>query len=257
MESRTQNLYVKTMENNIFLCAVSDGGRVAVVTEDVRHVAVLTIYSAAMEELLCWSVTSTEGTPVRMAFAGDENRLAVASVTTVEGRALTNLYLLDTRRDDAVLLGSAEGSLPQWVGWLSGSEILAVFSDHASVYTTSGSERLRYDFPDETLISLSAGENGLALLFQAGLTCDALVLNQELVAQFHGSVPAAEQIVRDKNAFYLLNDSGVVCFALDGTYQWEQLESTKPQKLLAGSRLLLFSGNVVQQLTPPEPETGT
>lgn len=255
VESRTQNLYVKTMENNIFLCAVGDGGQVAVVTEDVRHVAVLTIYSAMMEEQLRWSMTSTEGTPVRLAFAGDGRRLAVAAVTTANGQALANLYVVDTRRDDPVYLGAAEGSLPLWVGWLSGSEVLAVFDDHAAVYAASGGEKARYDFPDETVASLSADENGAALLFRSGQTCSALVLDKRLNVQFHGGVPAAEQIVRSADAFYLLSDSGVSCFSLAGEYQWAQPQETRPQKLLAGSRLLLFSSNAVQLLTPPaEPQ---
>lgn len=254
VESRTQNLYVKTMDHNIFLCAVADGGQVAVVTEDVRRVAVLTIYSAAMEEELRWSMTSAEGTPVRMDFAADGKRLAVAAVTTAEGRALTNLYVLDTRRDDPVFLGAAEGSMPQWVGWLSGSEVLAVFDDHAAVYAASGGEKARYDFPDRTLTSLSADENGVAVLFRSGQMCDALVLDKRLNVQFSGSVPAAEQIVRGQDGFYLLSDGGVSCFSLGGEYQWGQPQETRPQKLLAGDRLLLFSSNIVQQLTPPAPE---
>lgn len=254
VESRTQNLYVKTMENNIFLCAVGSGGQVAVVTEDVRHVAVLTVYSAMMEELLRWSVTSTEGTPVRMSFAEDGRRLAVAAVTTENGQALTNLYLLDTRRDDAVFLGAAEGSMPLWVGWLSGGEVLAVFDRGAAVYSASGGERAWYDFPDETLLSLSADENGAAALFQSGQTCGVLVLDSRLNVLFRGSVPAAEQIVRTEDAFYLLSDGGVSCFSLTGEYQWAQPQQTKPQKLLSGERLLLFSSNTVQQLAAPVQE---
>lgn len=254
VESRTQNLYVKTMDHNIFLCAVSDGGCVAVVTEDVRHVAQLTIYSALMEEQLRWSVTSAEGTPVRLAFAGDDKRLAVAAVTTADGRVRTNLYVLDTRKDTEQFLGTAEGSIPQWLGWVSGSEVLAVFDDHAALYAASGGEQARYDFPDGTLLSVSASENGAALLFQAGQTCTALVLDKKLAVQYSGGVPSAEQIVRGKDAFYLLGDSVVTCFALNGEYQWEQRQESKPLRLLAGRRLLLFSGNTVQELAAPAPE---
>ncbi len=254
VESRTQNLYVKTMENNIFLCAVGDGGQVAVVTEDVRRVATLTIYSALMEEQLQWGMTSTEGTPVRMAFAGDGKRLAVAALTASGGQALTNLYVLDTRKDNEVFLGAAEGSMPQWVGWITPNEVLAVFDDHAAIYAASGGEKLRYDFPDKTLSSLSAGEDGVAVLFRSGQTCEALVLDKRLSVQFSGGVPAAEQIVRAGDEFYLLGDSGVSCFAVSGEYQWTQPQETRPQKLLAGKRLLLFASNTVQQLTPPVPE---
>ena len=39
VESRTQNLYTKQMENSIFLCAVADNGNLAVVTEDISAMA--------------------------------------------------------------------------------------------------------------------------------------------------------------------------------------------------------------------------
>ena len=38
MESRTQNLYTKKLENKIFLCAMSDNGTLAVVTDDVSSI---------------------------------------------------------------------------------------------------------------------------------------------------------------------------------------------------------------------------
>lgn len=45
VESRTQNLYTKQLENSIFLCAMSDNGTLAVVTEDQTSMAKLLVYS--------------------------------------------------------------------------------------------------------------------------------------------------------------------------------------------------------------------
>jgi TolB protein len=255
VESRTQNLYTKTMDSNIFLCAVSDGGLVAVATEDIRHVAVLTIYSAEMEQLLQWSMTSTEGTPLRMAFASDNKRLAVAAVTTQDGQALTNLYILDTRKDQEVHLDAVAGSMPQWVGWLSSSEILVIFDDHASVYSSSGNEKSRYDFSDETLCSVSVNDNGIALLFESGQNSHALLLKKDLTEQYSDDVPSANKIVRGSDSFYLLSDDAVECFSLDGTYQWSSMQDAKPLDLLIGKkRTLLFSTNIVTTVQAPEQE---
>ena len=55
--------------------------------------------------------------------------------------------------------------------------------------------------------------------------------------------------------FYLLTDTGVECFSTDGTSQWTQSLSARPQGLLADRRqLLVFCGNTVQVLTPPAAE---
>ena len=81
VESRTQNLYTKTMESSITLCAMADNGTLAVVTEDPGSAARLRVYSSSMEQLLSWSLTITDGTPLRLAFSPDGRRLAVAAVT--------------------------------------------------------------------------------------------------------------------------------------------------------------------------------
>ena len=47
------------------------------------------------------------------------------------------------------------------------------------------------------------------------------------------------------------------CLSTDGTSQWQQSLSARPQGLLADRKqLLVFCGNAVQVLTPPEAETG-
>ena len=64
------------------------------------------------------------------------------------------------------------------------------------------------------------------------------------------------RIVRAGQSFYLLTDSGVECLSTDGTSQWQQSLSARPQGLLADRKqLLVFCGNAVQVLTPPEAET--
>ena len=95
VESRTQNLYTKQLENSIFLCAMSDNGTLAVVTEDQTSMAKLLVYSPSMEQQLSWSMTSNDGTPLRMAFSPDSRKLAAAAVTVSGGQVMTNLYLIN------------------------------------------------------------------------------------------------------------------------------------------------------------------
>ena len=104
VESRTQNLYTKTLDSSIYLCAVADAGQVAVATDDTDSVAKLTVYSSAMEQVLSWNLTSAEGTPLRMAFSPDSRRIAVAAVTANGGQLTTNLYVLALAQGDPVHL---------------------------------------------------------------------------------------------------------------------------------------------------------
>ena len=228
VESRTQNLYTKTMENSITLCAMADNGTLAVVTEDPGSAARLRVYSSSMEQLLSWSLTIADGTPLRLAFSPD---------------------------GDPVLVGSGSGAA-QWLSWTGSQSILAVCDSRAVLYNASGGERAAYDFTGQTLRDISVDASGnTALLLASGQLCQAVMLGRDLGVENTTQVQASNRIVRAGDTFYLLTDTGVECLSTDGTSQWTQSLSARPQGLLADRRqLLVFCGNTVQGLTPPAAE---
>ena len=255
VESRTQNLYTKTMDSTISLCAVADAGQVAVVTDSTDSVAKLTVYNSSMQQQLVWNLTSEQGTPLRMAFAPDSRRLAVAAASAVGGQLTTNLYVLPLSQGDPVCLGS-ENSVPQWMGWMSNGFLLVLYENRAVLYNTSGGsagERASYDFGGGTLVSVSNTSNGAALLLSNGQTSTAVLLDGERTVGYSGSVLSASQIIRAKNdGFYLLTDSTVERFNSVGEFQWSQPLSARPRALIEGRQIMVFTGNTVQVVTPPE-----
>ena len=256
VESRTRNLYTKTTDDPIYLCAVADAGQVAVVTQDPNSVARLTVYSAAMAQQLSWNLTSEQGVPLRMAFAPDSRRIAVAAVTATTGQVTTNLYVLGLRQGDPVSIGSGDG-VPQWLGWLSKDRVLVLYQNRAVLYDANGGERGSYDFGGSSLVSVSAAKEGAALLLENGQLCTAVLLDKDLGVQLACNVLAAHRIVRDSSGFYLLTDSTVECFDTAGQFQWNRQLEAQPQTLFTGRQLLVVSGNTVQQLTPPEQDAGS
>ncbi len=251
VESRTQNLYTKTMDSTIHLCAVANAGQVAVVTDDPDSAARLTVYNAAMEQTLSWNLTSAQGTPLRMAFSADSRRLAVAAVAAVGGQLTTNLYALPLSQGDPVQLGTANG-VPRWMGWLTADSLLVLYQDRGVLYGANGGEKASYAFSGASLVSVSDTGSGLALLLSSGQTCTAVLLDRELGVVCSSSVPAAQRIVGTDAGFYLLTDSAVEFFDKTGTFQWSQELSARPQALVAGKQLLVLTGNTVQVLTPPQ-----
>lgn len=253
VESRTQNLYTKQMENSIFLCAMADNGNLAVVTEDVSAMAELLIYNSNMEQVLSWSMSSNDGTPLRMAFSPDGRKLAAAAVTAGGGQMMTNLYLVNLASGDPVSLANQSG-VPQWLGWTSASTILAVYDSRAVLYNAGGGERAAYEFAGNTLKDISVDAAGnVALLLGSGQLHQAVLLDKSLNVQFSGTVSSANSIVRAGSLFYLLSDSGVECYNTSGEQQWSQTLAAKPQALLADIKeLLLFSGNTAQALEVPQ-----
>ena len=253
VESRTQNLYTKKLENNIFLCAMSDNGTLAVVTDDVSSMAELLVYSPTMEQQLRWNMTSNDGTPLRMAFSPDSRRLAAAAVTAGGGQMQTNLYVVTLAQGDPVNVGSQSG-VPQWVGWLSGTTLLAVYDSRAILYNAAGGERARYEFGGGTLRDVSVDSAGnVALLLASGQVCQLVTLDKELNVQYSGNVTTSNKVVRRGELVYLLTDSTVESRTSAGEYQWSQSLTARPQALLADAKqTLVFCGNTVQQVTAPE-----
>ena len=253
VESRTQNLYTKKLENKIFLCAMSDNGTLAVVTDDVSSMAELLVYSPTMEQQLRWNMTSNDGTPLRMAFSPDSRRLAAAAVTAGGGQMQTNLYVVTLAQGDPVNVGSQSG-VPQWVGWLSGTTLLAVYDSRAILYNAAGGERARYEFGGGTLRDVSVDSAGnVALLLASGQVCQLVTLDKELNVQYSGNVTTSNKVVRRGELVYLLTDSTVESLTSAGEYQWSQSLTARPQTLLADAKqTLVFCGNTVQQVTAPE-----
>ena len=193
VESRTQNLYTKTMENSITLCAMADNGTLAVVTEDPGSAARLRIYSSSMEEQLSWSLTTTDGTPLRMAFSPDGRRLAVAAVTVSGGQMVTNFYIVTLAQGDPVLVGSGSGAA-QWLSWPSAQSVLALCDSRAVLYNASGGEKAAYDFTGQTLRDISVDASGnAALLLASGQLCQAVMLDRELNVEGTAQVQAANR----------------------------------------------------------------
>ena len=253
VESRTQNLYTKKLENKIFLCAMSDNGTLAVVTDDVSSMAELLVYSPPMEQQLRWNMSSNDGTPLRMAFSPDSRRLAAAAVTAGGGQMQTNLYVVTLAQGDPVNVGSQSG-VPQWVGWLSGTTLLAVYDSRAILYNAAGGERARYEFGGGTLRDVSVDSAGnVALLLASGQVCQLVTLDKELNVQYSGNVTTSNKVVRRGELVYLLTDSTVESLTSAGEYQWSQSLTARPQALLADAKqTLVFCGNTVQQGTAPE-----
>lgn len=254
VESRTRELYTRQTEGHIYLCALSDRGELAVVTDDVRKLALLTVYDANRNELLTWITTTAEGVPLRMDFSPDGTQLAIAAVTAQDGQMVTNLYLLNLRAGEPQLLASEPGSTPLALTWCSNDRLLAVCDTHAALYGSDGSAQGRYDFGGQDVAALSAEGGGLAVLFGSGPSSTALLLDGGLGVQYTGPVPNAHGIVRGDGAFYLLCESSVECYGLDGAYQWSYPLDARPQALLAGEDLFVFAGNLVQRIVPPQPE---
>lgn len=178
-------------------------------------------------------------------------------MTANGGQLTTNLYVLALAQGDPVQLGTAT-SVPRWLGWLSGDSVLALYEDRAVLYGANGGEKASYDFGGSTLVDVDTENGGVALLLSGGQTCTAVLLDNSLGVQYSGNVPAASHILRAAGWLLFAHRQHGGMLQQGGGVQWTQPMDAKPQAgVLNGRQLLVFSGNTVQQVTAPEPDSSS
>lgn len=256
VEGRTDTLYRRSFEQPVLLAEMSTGGSVAVVTQSDRFAAELTVWDSAMQFRYGWNPTDTEGTPVRVAFARDNRRLAVACLVAQGGSLQTNLYFLDIRSDAITASASASGSLPLQLHWLDSERVLAIYDNMAAVYdAATGEQTAVYSFGGEQLGAASVSGQNCALLFVAesgDAPARLLVLDPEMQILGQSSVAAdACGVVCTRTAAYVLRQSGVAAYSLAGEAKWEMPTAAKPLAVLDAKQLLVLSAGQADLLAEP------
>lgn len=253
VESRTRTLYTKKFDNNILLCSMSPNGSVAVVTGSNRYTAELSVYGPSFGEPYQWFTSKTEGTPVRVAFAGDNQRLAVGCISAVGGRLSSGIYLLDTHKDTVSASYLAEpGAALLDLQWLSASQVLCIYDSFACILSaSSGQELCRFDYGGATVKSVSVYGRSTALLLSTRAGSRLVLLNDKLEAAFDLDIAAAHKVTCTHNSVYVLRESTVERFDLTGASVWVQSFDSQPRAVLNADQLLVFVDSSAKVLEAP------
>ncbi len=256
VESRSRTLYTKMTDSPLLLCAMSQDGGLAVVTRSARYAAQVSVYSSSMEYLYGWSPSDKEGTPCLAAFSDSGKKLAVACLKAQDGQLVSGIYFLDTEKTSQPVSSPEVASVPLQMSWLDSAQLLVIYQDRAAVYNAlTGEEKYSYDFGGESLLSASISGKNAALLFSGGTGTfqDHLVILDDRMRTQADLSPEGEgnQVVCTRTAAYILEESAVRAYTLDGEEKWTVETSEKPLALLDAKKLLLFTGQQADVLQPP------
>lgn len=247
VENRARTLYTRNMENGILSCELSPGGTLAVATTHSRYTAELTVFSPAMGLRMQWDMAESQGTPICMGFAADNNRLAVVSLRASGGDTLAGLYLMDVRKGTTTLLAEEPGAVPLKVLWQGSGRILVLYDTAAVAYQAStGAVQARYAYAGPLLGWSMAGQS-LALLTRSGDGAEVTLLDKALekTAAFSSS---AQKLALTHTAVYLWDGEEVECRSMAGEYQWRSRCEQKPLAVLDAKQLLLLCSGVIRPL---------
>lgn len=252
VESRLKNLDTLKFDNPVMLCNMSPNGSVAVVTRSTRYAAELKIYDPTLRFVFGWRPTEAEGTPIRIAFANDNRRLAVACIRAQDGSIGTGIYWLDTKQDQVQADVWVPGSMLHDILWIDDHHLLAVFQDRAVLYNTKSDQQQTYSFEGSSMLKMhSCGRNTVLLLSDSvgGQNCRIVVLDQDLQVIGQTTVqPDAFDVVCTRKEAYSLSQDSVICYDLTAQEQWRSTFQQPPKAMLSAKEVLVFNNNQVQQL---------
>ncbi|OLA23490.1 MAG: hypothetical protein BHW25_07560 [Faecalibacterium sp. CAG:82-related_59_9] len=260
VESRTQNLYTKKLENKIFLCAMSDNGTLAVVTESGRYAAQLQIFDPSFRQTYSWEMTQNEGTPIAVAFSPDNRQFAAGTLAARQGQLGCKVYFMSTSSNsEGPAYTASQGSMLLSLDWQSESRVVAVFDTYIAVLDPrTATEIARYDFGGATLQSAAPGQRQTALLLNIRGGNSLVTLDNDLTPLAEIPARQAYGIKATDTAVYLLCPNAVECYGFDGVQNWVQDNfSARPIQVLKASELLVFTGSRAEVLTPPDNDNNT
>lgn len=251
IESRTSTLYTHKFSANILLCAMSANGTTAVVTESSRYAACVQVFDPMFDQLYEWCPTQTDGTPVALAFAGDNRRFAAGCLSASEGQLCTKLFFMDLGSDTPVATYTADpGSMVLHLYWLSDSRVLAVLDDGAVLVNAGdGTEVARYSYNGASLLDVDTAGRGTALLLAGQSDAILAVLDNDLQEIARADAGNASMLCCTRTNVYLGGGNQIRRTGYDGETDWEQTLDNPPIALLNASSPLVFSGTQVWTLS--------
>lgn len=254
VSSRTRELFTRSFDEGILLCAMSANNTLAVVTESGRYTAQLQIFDPSFQEVYLWQLTQNEGTPIALDFAPNNRRFAAGTLAARDGQLSCSVYFMDTAQDtEGPVYTATQGSMLLQLDWQTENRVVAVFDTYIAVLDPrTATETARYDFGGATLQSAEPGARQTALLLNIrGGNCLA-TFDEDLTMLAQIPARQAFGITATDTQVYLLCPNAVECYSYDGVQNWAREDLTAhPQAVLDADQTLMFVGSLVDVLTPP------
>ncbi len=256
VESRLETLSEHEFAHPILLAEMSNSGNFAVATEDDNYLAAVTIYSYNMSEILSFYMTANEGAPIGMAFSTNSETLAIATLLTNDGLAVSNIYIVSNNLKDGVLLDTQTGSTPHKLMWISSHELLVIYNTHAVIYDTKQEENAYlsgsyFDFNGQEFLGFDQNDDVFVFLLGSAEQKYYYITDDTFAVLNDGTAQDALDVTLANEALLLTGTDEIICIDLE-----EYTEQTIPIQtpvidLLQAQELLIFTKNNADVLVIP------
>lgn len=252
VESRTETIATKTYTNSIMTACISENGAVAVATESDRYLATITIYSSNMTEQLSYSMTESEGYPIRMAYSSDNKTLAVATIAASDGQMISHMLLVSTQ-GNVVCIDTQVAATPLAIEWVSKTECVVIYDTMAVWYSTQTQQEVaRYAYQNKTLADYAVYGGDIALLFAESAQSEVVLLQNKMETQtLFETDYILGSVAIDGSQLHLVYEKQIESYTYAGEYIATTQCDKKIQALLVGEQIFLFTAGETSIFTPP------
>lgn len=161
VETRFDEPYIGTTSFPIISAAISQSGKLAVVTESDSYLSELTVYDTSYRTVFKWS--SAKGYIFSSALSPDGKKVAAIVINTDKGSYRTSLYIFDITRQNPLSVSNFDGLLPLSIQYIDNDKI-AVVGDTESVFLSNdGKKQNIYPYNSKTL-KCYTNRNGITAL---------------------------------------------------------------------------------------------
>ncbi len=195
IEGYYQSFINVELDEDIYLASLADNGGYVLATSDSQFRSSVNVYNSIGTELFNYKLA--DEIPTVMKFSANSRYLAVATVYSVDGVMMTNIYGFSISSRELIGYIAEIPGICLDLTFQTSDKLLAVFEDRAMVYSINEGElRDEYDFADRQLLRLAVSENGdnIALLLGEEQLPDSITLltfNSALDAKGETIIPFA------------------------------------------------------------------
>jgi WD40 repeat protein len=240
IETRFDEPYTGTMDQQIISAGICSSGRVCIVTGSSNYLGELTVLNADYEKIFKWY--SSKGHILTAALSPDGKRLAAVVLSAQSGVYHSVVYVFDLGKKDPIAAVNYDSTMLFSLSWEQSDSIVAVGDTQAVFLTGSGAKRAAYSYGDNELRAYACCGGTTALAFRqysSGASSQIVSLSQS------GAVLGKTQIKYDSFSL-CAGQSGIAALTQDGIWHCDAKCANAGFVKMQGDKLsaVIFKGNL-------------
>ena len=168
-----KKVYLYECDRIVKNARVNKNGYAVLVSDETGYNARITVLTPKGKVEYIWKIGDVY--VVDADISPDNQRLAVAAISTDTGVIVETLIFADTYKEQELARATAEGSVPLRIKFTSSGGVITVSDDKLSSYSSSGEQKWSVPFESRLLKSFDIEDSGNTVLALSGIKNNTII----------------------------------------------------------------------------------